>query len=201
MAELDDDAGTALVVVLPERVESALEPVPSPAVWVLDTSIGLAAGGVRTIHRGVLLFAPGLRRAGTLVPTPAFLHRYADRGAAARQATTAMVMSLVPRVVDAVLEQLDFTEIVRDHVDVGAIAATIDIEKILEQVDVGKAVEDVVNAMDLPTIVRESSGALASETVRAVRYRSVSADDRVNQAINRLLRRRAKADQQGDAPS
>jgi hypothetical protein len=201
MTEVDGDAAIGVVVVLPERVESSVEPVPSPAVWALDTSIGLAAVGVRTIHRGVLFVAPGLRRAGTLVPTPAFLQRYADRGLAAREATTTMVMSLVPRVVDAVLDQLDITQIVRDHIDVGEIAASIDIEKILEQVDVGKVVEDVVESMDLPAIVRESSGVLASETVRAVRYRSVSADDRVNQAFNRLLRRKVKVDPQGEARS
>jgi hypothetical protein len=149
----------------------------------------------------VVFVAPGLRRAGTLVPTPAFLQGYADRGLAAREATTTMVMSLVPRVVDAVLDQLDITQIVRDHIDVGEIAASIDIEKILEQVDVGKVVEDVVESMDLPAIVRESSGVLASETVRAVRYRSVSADDRVNQAFNRLLRRKVKVDPQGEARS
>ena len=84
MTEVDGDAAMGVVVVLPERVESSVEPVPSPAVWALDTSIGLAAVGVRTIHRGVLFVAPGLRRAGTLVPTPAFLQRYADRGLAAR---------------------------------------------------------------------------------------------------------------------
>jgi hypothetical protein len=176
-------------------------PIPSAAVLVLDTTIGIAAGGLRTMRRGVLLVVPGVRRAGALVPVPAFVQRYADRGLAEREAAAALLASFVPKVVDAVLDQMDVTQIVRDHVDINAIAASIDVDKILERIDLVRTVEDVVAGMDLPTIVRESSGAIASETVRAVRYRTVAADDRVNQAFNRLLRRRVKVDEQGDEPS
>lgn len=201
-SEVVGDASTAVFLVDPKDVESSVHPVASPVVWMLDTGIGIAAGGIQTVRKGVLFFAPGVRRAGALVPAPAFLQRYADRGVAERQAVTALVASIVPQVVDRVLDQIDINQLIRERVDIGEIAESIDVAEIVERMDLASKVEDIIDAMDLPAIVRESSGALASETVRAVRYRTVAADDRINSAMNRLFRRRAQvqpADAQGEA--
>jgi hypothetical protein len=49
--------------------------------------------------------------------------------------------------------------------------------------------QSVIDAIDLPEIVRESTGALSSDAVRAVRDESRRADDRVAGLFDRLLRR------------
>lgn len=48
----------------------------------------------------------------------------------------------------------------------------------------------VVESVDLPEIVRQSSGTLASEAVQGVRAQTMQADDAVAHVVDRVLRRR-----------
>ena len=48
----------------------------------------------------------------------------------------------------------------------------------------------MIAAVDLPEIIRQSSGSLALETVRSVRMQSIEADRAVERVISRLLPRR-----------
>jgi hypothetical protein len=50
----------------------------------------------------------------------------------------------------------------------------------------------VLAEIDLPEIIRESTGAMASDTVRGVRMQTISADDAVGRAVDRLRLRRAR---------
>ncbi|MGB0101527.1 MAG: hypothetical protein WBP61_14715, partial [Nocardioides sp.] len=68
------------------------------------------------------------------------------------------------------------------------------------QMDLPVLVEGVLDEIDLPEIIRDSTGTMASETVRSVRIQSVSADESVARLVDRLLRRRAReAGQDGGA--
>jgi hypothetical protein len=54
----------------------------------------------------------------------------------------------------------------------------------------GDRTEDqVIDAIDLPEILRESTGSVASEAVRGVRADGVQADEAVARFVDRLLRR------------
>ena len=70
------------------------------------------------------------------------------------------------------LEQIDLTEIV------------------LQQVDLIRVAEYVVQGIDLPEIIRESTGTVASEAVRGLRMQGVDADAAVARIADRLLHRR-----------
>ena len=98
---------------------------------------------------------------------------------------------------DRLAAGLDVTAVV-DRVDLDAVAARIDADRVVARVDLDAVVarldlvgiaQSVINAIDLPEIVRESTGALSSDAVRAVRAESRRADDRVAGLFDRLLRR------------
>src|SRR6478609_8963353 len=119
--------------------------------------------------------------------------------------------AIVSRVdVDAIVERLDIDGIVA-RVDIDAIAARIDLDAILDRVDVNAVAqrldldavvgrldliglaEYVVEEIDLPGIIQSSSGAMASEGMREVRWQGVGADERVAHVVDRMLRRRPRA--------
>ncbi len=74
-----------------------------------------------------------------------------------------------------------------------AIAARLDIDAVLDRVDLAGIANQVINEINLPEIIRESSGAMASETVLSMRSRGIEADETINRIVDRiLLRRRAR---------
>ena len=79
--------------------------------------------------------------------------------------------------IDAIIAKVDINEIV-SRVDLNAVAAGIDVDAIIERVDMNAIIDrvdvsgiaqQVIEDIDLPGIVRESSGAMASETVQETR--------------------------------
>jgi hypothetical protein len=51
-------------------------------------------------------------------------------------------------------------------------------------------VEQVLAEIDLPAIIRDSTGSMASETVRGARMTGITVDEAISQAIQRRLFRR-----------
>jgi hypothetical protein len=104
----------------------------------------------------------------------------------------------VRRVVGALLSTVDLTELVRAHVDLDTVAAGLDVDAVVARADLDAAVaridleglaRQVIDAVDLPEIVRRSTGSLTSETVRSARTEAMHADDAVTGLVDRLLRR------------
>ena len=88
-----------------------------------------------------------------------------------------------------IMERVDFDAVV-DAVDLDAAAARLDIDAIIARIDLPGLAQDVIAEIDLPEIIRESTGSVASETVRGVRMRGISGDDVVGRAVDRLRHRR-----------
>ena len=128
-----------------------------------------------------------------------------------------LVAALVPRIAFAVLDQLDLTAIVKDNVDideivravdldavvqrldldavvarldVNAIAARLDVEAIVDRMDLAGLAQTVIDEIDLPEIIRRSTGVVASETVRGVRMQGIEADRAIAGFVDRMLGRR-----------
>lgn len=91
---------------------------------------------------------------------------------------------------DAVVARLDLTRIVRSQVDLDALVASVDLDAVVERIDLVGLAEDVIAEVDLPEIIRESTGSVASETVRGVRMQSISGDQAIGRAVDRLRLRR-----------
>jgi hypothetical protein len=105
---------------------------------------------------------------------------------------------------DAVLDRLDLTDVVVRRVDldrvargldVDAVVGRADLDAVIARVDLLALAEFVVDGIDLPKIIRESTGSVASEGLRQVRLTSVDADRALAQFVDRMLfRRTARGD-------
>ena len=164
---------------------------------VLDAVFAIVADSLAT---GVVLARMASRLAAPvsrllwrppLVPTalqPATLAgALARRGAAHRVATERQIALLLdawtPLIADAVFQRLD-------------------LDAIIHRVDLVAVVDEVIAGVDLPAIIRESTGTMASETVRGVRMTGITADDAISRTLRRPLFRRARpAPPAGPAPA
>ncbi|MBV9922068.1 MAG: hypothetical protein JOY78_14605, partial [Pseudonocardia sp.] len=98
---------------------------------------------------------------------------------------------------DALAARIDVAAIVHrvdldaaaTRVDADRLVARVDLDAIVARLDLVGIAQTVIDAIDLPEIVRESTGALSSDAVRAVRAESRRADDRVAGLLDRVLRR------------
>jgi hypothetical protein len=99
--------------------------------------------------------------------------------------------------IDAVADRIDLDRVV-ERLDLDKIVARVDVDAVIDRVDLVALAEQVIADIDLPEIIRESSGSMASEVVRDVRVQSIEADERVAHIVDRLLRR--KRIRETDAP-
>lgn len=136
---------------------------PTGTGW-LDTAVGAGAWLVRT---GTAVSAPVRTVAGRLLPVvlrpPGVPARaqpgriaavLAVRGAERRASATVVVSHaldvLLPRLVELVLERLQLTKLVLDHVDLDAVVAAVDLDAAATRLDV----DAVVARADLEAAVR-----------------------------------------------
>jgi hypothetical protein len=101
--------------------------------------------------------------------------------------------------IDAVIDRLDFTALVRERVDldaivrevdIDAVAGRLDIDAVIARIDLVGLAQEVMDALDLPAIIRGSTASVASESVQDVRLQSIAADEAVSRVVDRLLLRR-----------
>ena len=106
-----------------------------------------------------------------------------------RMDLTAVVLERVDlqAVVTTVLDRLDLTTVVLQRVDLEAVVSAA-----LAQIDLVGIAEEVIDGVDLPEIIRESTGSMASDTVRGDRMQGISADEAVGRAVDRLLLRHGR---------
>jgi len=119
-----------------------------------------------------------------------------DIDAITRQVDIDAIVSKVD--IDAIVSEVDIDAIAK-RIDVDAIVERIDIDTIVNRVDVDAIVrrldlvglaEEVVNGIDLPEIIRQSTGAMASDVVRDARMESIDADVAIARLVDRVIRRR-----------
>ena len=100
---------------------------------------------------------------------------------------------LVPLVLATVLDRVDLNQVVRERVDLDGLVATVDVAALMDHLDLRSIAEQVIAEVDLPEIIRASTGSVTSETVRGVRMRSITGDDAVARAADRFRLRRRQA--------
>ena len=106
------------------------------------------------------------------------LARLSRRG---RRERTALLLQLDARL-DTLVPRLS-DELVR----------RLDLDALVTRMDVAQLAQRVIAEVDLPEIIRESTGAVSSEAVREVRMRGIAGDDTVARAVDRLLLRHRRA--------
>jgi hypothetical protein len=170
----------------------------------------MAAAG-RSIAGTVLRLPLGER----LLGRPRALSLLAERGRRERASAAAdlqkLLTALVPAVTAAVLNRLDVTALVRDRialdvlvadVDIDAVAARVDVDAIARRVDLNAIVDRLdlvdltnraIDGIDLPQIIRDSTGSISGDMVRGVRMQGIEADQAVTGLVSRLFRRQQRA--------
>jgi len=94
---------------------------------------------------------------------------------------------------EAVVDRLDIASVVA-KVDPDPIVARVNFDAAMAQIDLIGIAQNIVDGIDLPGIIRDSTGSLASEAVHGVRVQGQQADDAVGQLVGRVFRRRAPLD-------
>ena len=105
-------------------------------------------------------------------------------------ATSAMNATLdvvVPKVSGAILSRLDLTQIVVDNVDVNKIAAAVNLEPIIDRVPITDIADYVIAEIDLPEVIRGSTGGIADQVMQAVRFKAISSDQSLARIVDRIL--------------
>lgn len=180
--------------------------VADAAVAVGAAALELAARSIRRMASiaeplGRTLMQPPLVPA-RLTPA-ALVTRLAPQGQAQREALEVVFAEalavVVPLVLDTALDQVDLTQLVIDRVnidavvaqaDVNAVVARADIDAVIDRVDLIGLAQTIIDGVDLPGIIRDSTGSIASEGLRGVRMQSIDADEWVNRLVDRVLLRR-----------
>lgn len=162
---------------------------PLPPVSGFDVGVaavtGAAAGATAAGRRLVALAKPladALVLSPPLVPEPYQPRRLVEllalRGAQQREELIRELAAVLDKTVPFVVDEL---------------LRRVDMDAVIARLDMAKLAEDIISSVDLPEIIRESTGAVSSEAVREVRMRGISADEAVARAMERFLPRRRGA--------
>jgi hypothetical protein len=110
---------------------------------------------------------------------------------------------------DALVDKVDIARVL-DRVDLDAVVATVDLDAVVDRVDLDRAVDRVdvdrviartdiaalaryvVEVIDLPGLLRASTGSVTTEVVRSVRDQGADADRALERVVDRLLHRPAR---------
>ncbi|MFL6136973.1 MAG: hypothetical protein ACJ74O_04150 [Frankiaceae bacterium] len=100
------------------------------------------------------------------------------------------IEAIVNRIdLDAIVDRIDIDAIL-DKIDLDATVARVDIEAVIQRVDLVELARYIIDGVDLPEIIRDSTGTMASEGIRGVRRQTIDADERVGRLVDRMLLRR-----------
>ena len=107
------------------------------------------------------------------------------------------------RIVTSALDTLDLTQLVIDRVDVDAIVAQADIDAVIDRVPIIPLADYVIDEIDLPQIIRDSTSGIAGDAMNTVRRQGIGADQLVSRLADRIVFRRngRKVDAPGEPES
>jgi hypothetical protein len=81
--------------------------------------------------------------------------------------------------IEAIVDRVPIDELAA-RVDVDALAARLDLDAQIRRLDLTGIARQVIDDIDLPEVIRESSADLSTETVDALRFRGMQADRRLS---------------------
>lgn len=92
---------------------------------------------------------------------------------------------------DKAAARLDLDQVVA-RLDLDAVVARLDLDALIGRIDLAGLAEGVIAEVDLAEIIRESTGSVASDTVRGLRMQGISSDEAVGRAVGRFRLRRSR---------
>ena len=133
--------------------------------------------------------------------------RIDDEQARSEAAADRFITALVTDISDGILNRMDLTDIAIQRVDVDRLIQEADIEAVLQRVDLDEVAShldiqaivdrldlvgiarNLIEELELTEIIRESTGALAVESIEQLRFQGVRADRVVSRALDRIVRK------------
>jgi len=174
-------------------------------VVVSRIDVPLGEGDVRSAVADSIAGVVGL--VGFTVSTAVNLTR-----AVASSAVNGTLDRVLPPIIDAVISRIDLTEVVLARVDLRAIVLQaldeidltaivvdrVDLDVVINQIPIVEIADYVVNEIDLPELIRESTGGVADSALNAARMQAAEADAGIAHIVDRiLLRSRSRRDEGG----
>jgi hypothetical protein len=143
----------------------AKHPVTTVAVGAAATALGAAAETYLACERLPFVGSRLRDLRGTLE------RRGEQVVASGLEPLKATITAVAVEIVDRVLDELDINALVRERVDLIGLA------------------DEVVAGIDLPAIIRESTGSVTADLMQDVRSQGERADDAVSGIVDRILGR------------
>jgi hypothetical protein len=167
--------------------------VASPEI-LYGALFALGAGavkiGLRAAGKGAGLAGGMAARAARSSPLQPRLHRLNERWDEDRRDLLETFDRTIVYVVENLLDRIDLTQLVIERVDVDKIIEKrVNIDGVIERADVIGIARDVIEQLDLPEIIRESSSTMGTETVEGLRVRGMDADRSLSRLVDRVLNR------------
>jgi len=157
---------------------------------LLELGAGTVRVGLRAAGRGAGLAGGVAARAVMSTPLRPRINQLNERWDEDRRVLLERFDRGIASVVGIVLDRIDLTQLVIERVDVNRIIEErVDIDGVIERTDVVSVARDVVQQLDLPEIIRESSGTMGTETVEGLRLRGMDADRSLSRLVDRVLNR------------
>lgn len=146
-------------------------------------AVGAAEAAYRAAEK-LPVFGPFMRRgvAGLSERGDRWVTKSADQ-------FKAQIAAVAVGLVDLVLDELDLNALVRERLDIDALAADLDIEAVINRVDLITLADRVIEGVDLPAIIRESTSSMTAEVMTDVRTQGERADDVLAGIVDRMLGR------------
>jgi len=139
--------------------------VTAVTVGAAATAVGLAAETYKACER--LPFVGGRLRD----VRSSLERRGEDLLSSGLEPVLATITAVAVELVDRVLDELDLNELVRQRIDLIGLA------------------DEIVAGIDLPAIIRDSTGSVTAEVMDDVRSQGERADDAVSGLVDRILGR------------
>ncbi len=114
------------------------------------------------------------------------------------------IQDIVDRLdIQSIIDRVDVQAVV-DRLDLDAIVGKVDLDAVVARIDVSGIARQVIDDLDLPALIRQSTEAVTTESIEGVRVHSAHADRYVRHVVDSALRRRARdrssASDRGDGP-
>lgn len=109
---------------------------------------------------------------------------------ASKSAVSSILDGVVPPVFNAIISRVDLTEVVVRHVNINEIVAQADINPILDRIPMTEIADYVIEEIDLPSLVRESTGGVADDILGLLRLQAIETDNFFSNLVDKVLFRR-----------
>lgn len=101
-----------------------------------------------------------------------------------------MLDKVIPYGVDSVLDRMNLTEIVIDRVDIDRVVSQANLVDIIDRLPLIDLANYIIAEIDLPQIIRDSTGGMANEAVNTVRMQAIDSDMVMQRVVDRIMFRR-----------